>query len=739
MPVAEDRLSDILGAHRVNFSESQRALILRALEFGEQAHAGQKRLTGEPYFTHCLEVARILAGLRMDHDTIAAGLLHDVMEDTRVGFEQLRQEFGPVIAALVEGVTKLSAIQFPSRRALDVENLRKIILAMAQDVRVVIIKLADRLHNMRTLGALPPDRQVKIARDTLEIFAPLANRLGIHLIKAELEDAAMAVLYPEAYAELRSKVAAKRAERQAYVNELIAYLQGELARHDIPAEVRGRPKHFWSIYSKMQDQGLSFEQIYDLIGVRIITDTRENCYKVLAIVHDLFKPIEGRFKDYISLPKENLYRSIHTTVIGLKGRVTEVQIRTREMDEEAELGIAAHWKYKEGITRKTPLDQSLRRLREAVESIRDERDPEQFLETLKQDLLSDAVYCFTPRGDVVELPRGATPIDFAYSIHTDIGHHCLAARVDGRQVSLKTELRNGQMVEIITAKSARPSTGWLKIVKTARARNKIRHFLKSEHFEHYRDLGKNMILQQLSRRHAISWKDVEEDLTLLAKRGNHASRDDLLIEVGFGTVKAAAVAAELWRLFEARREDKRPGAAVPPPLPPPRPSKRSRRIERRSEVPVIIEGGNDYQFTFAQCCNPLPGQEITGFITRGRGVSIHRKGCRNLQRTLDGNLESAARLVRVHWNRQAKPIRPASFRVVAYDRVGLLHEITEIISQRGINLAGVRSGSAEHNNQAVIQLDLDVTNYAELHDVLNEIRNVAGVVTLEPCRRSGGR
>lgn len=737
MPVLEDRLDDILGANRASFNETQRALVARALEFGERAHEGQQRASGEPYFTHCIEVARILAGLRMDHETIAAGLLHDSVEDTRITYEQLRREFSPSIAALVEGVTKLSAIQFPSKRTLDVENLRKIILAMAQDVRVVIIKLADRLHNMRTLNALAPDRQLKIARDTLEIFAPLANRLGIHMIKAELEDAAMSYLYPDAYGELRHKIAAKREERRAHVRDLMALLESKLAESAIPAVVKGRPKHFWSIYRKMIEDDLTFEQIYDLIGVRIITDTRDNCYKVLALVHDIFKPVPGRFKDYISLPKENLYRSIHTTVIGLGGRVTEVQIRTREMDEEAELGIAAHWKYKEGVGKATPLDKSLRRLREAVESIRDERDPEQFLLTLKKDLLSDVVYCFTPRGEVVELPSGATPIDFAFSIHTDVGNHCVAARVNGRQVSLKTELLNGQMVEIITSKTARPSTGWLKIVKTARARNKIRHFLKSEHFEHYRDLGKNMILSQITRRHPVSWKEIEDDLTAIAKRGNHATREDLLIEVGFGTVKAAFVATEIWKLLDARRPDKKAPALDSSNVP--HSARKTKKLAKRKDSPVIIEGGEDYQFSFAQCCNPLPGQEIAGFITRGRGVSIHRKTCRNLQRTLELNSENASRLLNVRWNQRAQPRRIASYRLVAEDRIGLLHEVTEIISHRGINMAGINSQPAESGNMAVIQIDLDVTSYAELRQVIAEIAEVPGVTRVENSRRPSGR
>ncbi|MDD3599766.1 MAG: bifunctional (p)ppGpp synthetase/guanosine-3',5'-bis(diphosphate) 3'-pyrophosphohydrolase, partial [Firmicutes bacterium] len=597
-------LDGLLEKARTNRPDVDLSLIENAWAYAQKAHDGQVRESGEPYFDHPVAVAFILADMNLDPNTIAAGLLHDVIEDTGKSYGEISEAFGPEIAALVDGVTKLSRMDFKSREEQQAESLRKMFVAMAKDIRVILIKLADRLHNMRTLDYSPPEKQKRVAGETLEIYAPLAHRLGMWRMKWELEDLSLRYLDSIAYYELVERVATKRQEREGYIEEARETLEAALDEIGISAEIQGRPKHFYSIYRKMEKQGKDFGEIWDLMGLRVIVGTLRECYAVLGAVHSIWKPIPGRFKDYVAMPKSNMYQSLHTTVIGPRGEPLEIQIRTWEMHRTAEYGIAAHWRYKEGGGSGGDFEEKITWLRQILEWQKETRNGTEFVETLKVDLFSDEVYVFTPRGDVKTLPAGSTPVDFAYSIHTDIGHSCSGARVNGRMVPLSTKLSTGDIVEIITSKSqAGPSRDWLAIAKTSKAKGKIRQWLKEQRREASVEQGKELIEKELRRLGLEVRANMKEERLLeVAQKFSYQSASDLLGSVGYGKLSAAQVVT---RLVPERAADE-----APRPLP--------TRPKSRSSHGVRVPGVDNVLVRFARCCNPVPGDEIIGYVTRGR-------------------------------------------------------------------------------------------------------------------------
>src|SRR5690554_4555085 len=623
----EDRLFEELVQRVLSYNpQADVGLLRRAYETAQQAHRNQFRESGEAYVRHPLEVARLLAEMELDVVTLAAGLLHDVLEDTAVTREELEERFGPEILLLVDGVTKLSKIPYQSREEHQAESLRKMFLAMAEDLRVIVIKLADRLHNMRTLAALPPERQKKIARETLEIYAPLAHRLGMWSFKWEMEDEAFRYLNTEAYYSLAQRLAKKRKEREEEVQEALRLLQERLQEAGFHADIYGRPKHLYSIYQKMQRQQKDLNEIYDLIAIRVVVETVRDCYGVLGLVHTLWTPIPGRFKDYIAMPKSNLYQSLHTTVVGPKGDPLEIQIRTREMHRIAEKGIAAHWLYKEGYRSNVDFEKKVAWLREVMEWLREMKDPQEFMETLKIDLFEDEGFVFTPKGDVRSLPAGSTPVDFAFSIHTDIGLHCAGAKVNGRIVPLNYRLRNGEFVEILNAKNAMPSQDWLSFVKTSKARSKIRAFLKESRRAEMAHRGREL-LEAEARRLGVEPAELSvEHVEEAAKRAGLTGEDDFYAQVGFGTWTVNQALGRLlgeeqvkelrhrWRLTHHRG---------------------GRRARLHPYQMVRVPGLENVLVRFSKCCNPVPGDEIIGYITRGRGVSIHRRDCPNTRSLAD--------------------------------------------------------------------------------------------------------
>ncbi|REJ35186.1 MAG: (p)ppGpp synthetase [Bacillota bacterium] len=697
--------------------------IQRAIAVAREAHAGQYRDSGEEYFQHPYEVARILAELQMDTDTIVAGLLHDVLEDTDVTREALAEQFGEVVARLVEGVTKLKKISFKTREEQQARSLRKMFLAMAEDLRVIVIKLADRLHNMRTLRHLSVERQRRIATETLEIYAPLAHRLGMWSLKWEMEDLAFRALHPEEHAELVRQIARRREERESEIEKVIAMLEERLQELGIKGTLQGRPKHLYSIWQKLQRQGTDLSKIYDLLAVRVIVDSVKDCYGVLGLVHTLWKPIPGRFKDYIAMPKSNMYQSLHTTVVGPSGEPLEIQIRTHEMHRIAEMGIAAHWLYKEGRS-STEFEEKVAWLRQVMEWLREMKDPQEFMETLKIDLFEDEVFVFTPRGDVKSLPAGATPIDFAFAVHTDIGMHCVGARVNGRMVPLDYRLQNGEFVEILTSKNARPSQDWLNIVKTSKARSKIRGYFKEMHREESLARGKEA-LEREAKRLGLDPADVfrSERMHEVAKRYGLADVDDVYAGVGFGKLTVSQVLSRLLgrqQLEALRRElrerQRKNGAARP-----------ARQTVRHG---VVVEGVDNVLIRFSRCCNPVPGDEIVGYITRGRGVSVHRRDCPNLL-ALDGE----GRWLEVRWQQDASGTYPVEILVEAVDRVNLLANIMESITDGKTNVGAINARTDRQKN-ATINLTVDIHDVEHMQHVINRIKQVEGVLHVYRARPS---
>ncbi|HEX9020373.1 MAG TPA: bifunctional (p)ppGpp synthetase/guanosine-3',5'-bis(diphosphate) 3'-pyrophosphohydrolase [Nitrospirota bacterium] len=687
-------------------------LLRRAYIFSAKAHQGQMRLSGEAYLIHPIEVAAILAGLKLDAATVAAGLLHDTIEDTGATQDEIKAMFGDEVARLVDGMTKLSRMELQSREQREAENFRKMIVAMAKDIRVILIKLADRLHNMRTLKSLPPDKQKRIAQETLDIYAPLANRLGISKIKTELEDLSFLYVNPEAYYDLAKKVMQRRIERESYINELIDIVKGQLAEHGYKGEVKGRPKHFYSIYQKMQKQGIGFEDVYDLIAIRIITDTKVNCYAILGLIHSLWTPVPGRFKDFIGVPKSNLYQSLHTTVIGPKGERVEFQIRTEEMHKLAEEGIAAHWRYKEKSAMSKREEQQFAWLRQLLEWQKDVPDAKEFMETVKGDLFPDVVYVFTPRGDVKELPLGSTPVDFAYSVHTDIGHQCVGAKVNGKIVPLKHVLQNGDKIEVTTQAGHAPSRDWLKFVKTSKARTRIKAWLKVEERRRSIVLGRELFEKEL-RKHDLSPAKVfksDEFHTVVAEL-SHNTADDLLAAIGYGKVSAHLVANKL---------------APEKPHVEPILKKLLHKHAKPAAGGMKISGMDNMLIHLSKCCNPVPGDKVVGFITRGRGVSIHTADCPNVgELTFDKE-----RLVEVSWGDFPVGAHAVKISVRTQDKPGLLASVSSSISAAESNISHAEVITAE-NKEATLNFTIDIKDVEHLNRIIKNIEAIKGVLDVK--------
>ena len=706
------------------------ALIEKAYQFARAAHADQKRRSGEPYIVHPLSVAETLADLSLDATTIAAGLLHDCVEDIEdVTVETIEREFGAEVALLVDGVTKLSRLDFTSREEQQAESLRKMFLAMGKDIRVVLIKLADRLHNMRTLKYQKPERQVPIARETLDVYAPLCHRLGIFAIKWELEDLSLRYIDPEGYYQLVELVGSKRAEREHVVDLVISSLQEQLKKDGIKGEVTGRPKHFYSIYHKMKSQNKTFDQIHDLFAVRVLVDTVQDCYATLGVVHTLWRQIPNRFKDYISMPKGNMYQSLHTTVVGtsgeLRGQTFEVQIRTYEMHRTAEYGIAAHWRYKEGKPADS-LDSKLYWLRQILDWQSDTRDPSEFMDALRVDLFSDEVFVFTPKGDVINLPKGATPIDFAYRIHSAIGNKCVGAKVNGRIVTLDTQLETGDFVEVLTSSSSHgPSMDWLKTAATSEARSKIRAFFKREQHDDNAEKGKDMLEREAKRLGFTLGQLIKpEFLETIFRRYSMRSLDDVYVTVGFGGLSSAQVINRLAEELRKATKVSEPPPEIKPVTPsPPKDQKKGGHAQQG----VVVEGDTGMAVRFARCCNPLPGDDIVGFITRGRGVSVHRRDCTNMG---DMMLESE-RFVPVRWEQGSDEGYEVGIRVIVNDRMGLLADISMMLSQMQVPIVAVSARAADKSkNKTVTNIDLvlDIRSAAQLQTIMDKLLKRSDVI-----------
>jgi len=694
-------------------------LIQKAYEFSAEKHHGQRRLSGEPYLTHPLQVAGIIAELRLDVPSVATGLLHDTVEDTLATLEQIEQGFGAEIAALVDGVTKIGQINFRSREEKQAENFRKMLLAMARDLRVILIKLADRTHNMRTLGHLPPERQLEIAQETLDIYAPLAHRLGINWIKSELEDNALRFLHPEVYYQLKRSVAKKKAEREKYIKEVISVLTKRLTEAEIEAEVSGRPKHFYSIYEKMQAQNLLYDQIYDLVAFRIVVDTVGECYEGLGVVHANWKPVPGRFKDYIALPKANGYQSLHTTVIGPYGERIEIQIRTREMHRVAEYGVAAHWRYKQPGSVGTDDGQRFGWLRQMLEWQQHLQDPQEFLRSVKEDLFTEEVFVFTPKGDLLNFPVGSTIIDFAYRIHSEVGQHCAGARVNGRIVPLRYQLQSGDTVEIVTTSSQAPSKDWLKLVKTSRAKARVRAWVKGQQAARSIAVGREILERDLAR-HALDFGRLRIDGTLarVARELSQKDEDTMLAGVGYGKITAQQVLARI--LPEEEIEKRREKAEG-------RLQRLFRLVSRQTKSGVTVSGVDDMLVRFGKCCSPLAGERITGFITRGRGVTVHALDCPKV-------LESdPQRRIEVQWSDGKGTPRAVKIEVTCVDQPGLLAAMSKAISSAGINIARAHV-HAMGDHKAQNTFELMVNNAEELNRVMRNLGRVRGVMKVARVR-----
>jgi len=694
------------------------ALLERAYRFSERSHQGQQRASGEPYLSHPLEVAGLLVNFKMDVTTVTAGLLHDVLEDTKATKGDLQREFGAEIADLVDGVTKIGKLAFSSREERQAENFRKMLVAMARDLRVLMIKLADRLHNMRTLQYLPNDKARKIAQETLDIYAPLAHRLGMAKVKAELEDLALRVLHPEDYQDLMRRVAKRRLEREAEINHLITLLHEKLGEVGIGSKIAGRPKHFYSIWKKMHEGGREFDEIYDLTAVRVLTNTVRDCYGALGVVHSLWKPVPGRFKDFIAMPKVNMYQSLHTTVIGPKGDPVEIQIRTSEMHRIAEEGIAAHWLYKEKRTDRDKFDDAFRWLRQLLESQKETSDPKEFLDSVRLDLFPDEVYVFTPRGDVKALPEGATPVDFAYAVHTDVGHHCVGAKVNGKLVPLRYTLHQGDILEIVTSPTQHPSRDWLKIVKSNRARAKINQWLKVEERARSLALGRELFERE-AKKYRLSPATVlaSDEMKKLVSELGFPSTDDLLASIGYGKNSLQQV---LGRVAPAAVHDNEAGTEAKP-----------AKAARKGDGPAVrIRGIDDLLVRFARCCAPVPGDGIVGFITRGRGLTVHGRDCL----TVAKNVLDKERLVTVEWEAGDPAKRPVRIAVyIGRDRPGLLAEITSAISSRQGNIIKAEITVTE-DRKGLNHFVVEVDDLRQLQEIMQAIREVKDIVNVERVR-----
>ncbi len=717
-----NEITDIVSSY---IDDPDLALIQRAYVFSARAHEGQVRLSGEPYLAHPLHVAKILADMRLDEPTVAAGLLHDTVEDTDATIDEIADLFGEEVADIVDGVTKISMMDFESKAIAKAENIRKMILAMAEDIRVLMVKLADRLHNMSTLDFQKSYKQILIAQETMDIYSPLANRLGLYMVKRDLEDLCLYYLKPDVYKDITDGLARHTTIGKEYVDKVVGLLGEILKDNEIPGNVYGRTKHKYSIHKKMQRQNLKLEEVHDIIAFRVITDSVKDCYSVLGLVHSMWKPVSGRFKDYISIPKANMYQSLHTTVIGPEGERIEIQIRTDEMQQVAEYGVAAHWQYKESGTSASKQNRDAERfswLRQIMDWQRELEDPREFMASLRFDLFNEEVYVFTPAGEIKELPDGATPVDFAYSIHTEVGNHCAGAKVNGRLVPLNTSLKNGDTIEVITDKKRKPSRDWLKFVKTAKARTRIKHYIRTEERTRSIMLAREM-LEKEGRRMNLNVAKAMKDgyFVMLADEFSCGSVDDLLSNIGYSRITPKKVLRRLYAVIneeegipEEPKQGTQPGT--------------DGDAAKGATSSINIEGVDNVLIRFAGCCTPLPGEPIIGYISRGRGVVIHSATCPNIK-----SLE-AERLLNVSWvGGQEEASHPAQIRVRCRNRKGMLAEICTILTNMDVN---IDSGNfkSDLDGSSVLEFTVEVTDLGHLHRSLNKVKTIEGV--LEATRLS---
>ncbi len=708
-PSVETLTARLLAATRVHNPQSDLSGIERAIEMAAQAHGGQLRASGEPYVTHPIAAAEILAELGVDPVAIQAAVLHDVPEDTGFELADIEERFGQEVAHLVDGVTKLGKFSTLSHEQQQAENIRKMFLAMADDIRVVLIKLADRLHNMRTLAALPTEKQARIARQTLEIYAPLAERLGIWQLKWELEDLSFKILEPERFRELAKLLDTRRKGREGYIERAIAELEPKLQEAGVSADLQGRPKHIYSIWKKMQRKGAEFGEIYDVYAIRILVDDVRGCYAALGIVHALWRPIPGQFDDYIAVPKNNLYQSLHTAVIAIDGKPLEIQIRTQAMHQVSEVGIAAHWRYKEGSKSDRDYDAKLAWLRQLLDWQRDVADATEFVEGIKLDIFQDQVFVFTPKGEIKDLPAGATPLDFAYRIHTDVGHRTIGAKVNNRLVPLDYRLKNGDIVEIVTTKSEHgPSRDWLNLVRTGHAREKIRQWFKRQERDENIVHGRESLERELRRLARTTLSAIGQDRLLeVARQLNHETTDDFLAAVGYGAVSAQSVVGRLGVVDDTQLQL----PAVAPPLAP------------AKAGGVRVKGVGDLLVRFARCCHPIPGDPIQGFITRGKGVTVHLRSCPTVI-----NEREVTRLIEVEWEAAPAQTYPIAIRVEAYDRTGLLNDITQVVAEAKVNILAA-SVSVGPDHVATVRATLQVASVSQLARVLSRVEGLKDVLS----------
>jgi len=709
------KFQDLLSMVQETRPSDDLKLIRKAYEYSQQHHAGQTRASGEPYLVHPLEVACVLAEMKMDPTAIAAGLLHDSVEDTTVTVDDIQREFGDQVAHIVDGVTKISKIDFASKEERQAENVRKMLLAMVDDIRVILIKLADRLHNMRTLEHLPRERQEAIARETLDIYAPIAHRLGMGKIRGELEDLSFRYLDPESHQKIHDAVETRRKAGESFLANIVTVIQQRLKENAIEARVDSRTKRFYSIHQKLLRQRITVDQVYDLLAIRIITRSVKDCYAALGAIHNLWRPVPGRIKDFIAMPRPNFYQSLHTTVMAENGMAFEVQIRTEDMHKMAEDGIAAHWKYKDGpVTAKD--EQRLSWLRQVVEWQRDISDPNEFLSTLKIDLYPEEVYTFTPKGKVVILPRDATPLDFAYTIHTEVGNTCTGARVNGRMVPLRHKLRSGDIVEIVTQAGHNPSRDWLALVKSSRARQKIKHWLNTHERERAIEIGKKLIEKE-ARKYRVAMRNIDEKLfQSVAADYGLGKPDDLLAGIGYGKYSARQV---LGRLLP----DSKPEEAEAEAKPDSGLASVVRRVFGGDGDAISVKGHDDLLVYRARCCNPIRGEDIVGYVTRGKGVAVHSKNCPNVQNLL----YDVERRIDVHWGKDVakKQGYPVKLTLFTDDRAGMLKQITAIISDDGTNIRNIEARTG--NAQATIDLVIDIEDVKHLNSIISGLKKIAGV------------
>ena len=704
--------------------------VLKAFELADKAHEGQFRASGEPYIMHPLAVADILAHLQIDHITLMAALMHDVVEDTSYSKEDLEEMFGSEVAFLVDGVTKLNQFQYETKEDRQMENYRKMILAMAKDVRVVVIKLGDRLHNMRTLKHMRSDKQKRIAKETLEIFAPLAHRLGIFNVKWELEDLSFRYLEPEKYYDLVDQMKQKRQVREDIVNDTMSQLTKALSEAHIKADIKGRPKHFYSIYKKMKKDNRDLSQIYDLLAVRVIVDSIPDCYAVLGIAHSLWKPLPYRFKDYISMPKSNMYQSLHTTVIGTMGQPVEIQIRTWEMHRVSEYGVAAHWRYKEGNKNgDKEFDQKVAWLRQVLEW-QDTSNPTELVNALKLDVFSGEVFVFTPKGDVVKLPIGSVPLDFAYRVHTDVGHHCVGAKVNGKIVPLDYTLQNGDIVDIITSKTGRPSLDWLNIVGSSESKSKIRNWFKRENKAENIEKGLDS-LEKEAKRLNHNWKELCADNRLqhVTKQLKAGTEEEMFAACGYGGIPVSTVLLRLIELYKKSKEveeSKRSTEQIIEKL------KSQGQKKTKNGTGVLVKGEAGVMVRMAKCCNPVPGDDIIGYITRGRGVSIHRCDCPSMGHSA----EDLERMIEVSWDGSSGESFHVGIDIQAYDRAGILMEVMAVLSELKITITNINAKVQEDTKNVSINLVVDIRDISQLDFVMTKLRRIREVYTVQ--RSKGG-